>query len=97
MPVEFLTDERVTEYGRFAPQPSQAELDRFCFFDDADLELIGKNYGQPANNQPTATKPLQDRWSLVRELSNGGWRYLSPWRLTNANGRMVTTGGPHRR
>ena len=44
MPVEFLTDERVTEYGRFAPQPSQAELDRFCFFDDADLELISKNY-----------------------------------------------------
>ena len=46
MPVEFLTDERVTEYGRFAPQPSQAELDRFCFVDfsehgavsdDADL------------------------------------------------------------
>ncbi len=29
-----------------------------------------------------------------QELSNGGWHYLSPWRLTNANGRMVTTGGP---
>ena len=21
-------------------------------------------------------------------VSNGDWRYLSPWRLTNANGRM---------
>ena len=27
-------------------------------------------------------------------FSNDGWRYLSPWRLANANGRMVTTGGP---
>lgn len=45
MPVEFLTDERVTEYGRFAPRSSQAELDPFCFFDDADLELIGKRRG----------------------------------------------------
>ena len=27
-------------------------------------------------------------------FSNGSWRYLSPWRLAYANGRMVTTGGP---
>ena len=27
-------------------------------------------------------------------VSNGDWRYLSPWRLTKANGRTVTTGGP---
>ena len=39
------------------------------------------------------TRPVEGLPVLNGSLS-GGWRYLSPWRLTNANGRMVTTGGP---
>lgn len=46
MPVEFLTDERVAAYGRFAPRPSRAELDRVCLLDDADLALVGKRRGE---------------------------------------------------
>ena len=41
------------------------------------------------------TRPVEGLPVLNGSLS-GGWRYLSPWRLTNANGRMVTTGGPNR-
>ena len=46
MPVEFLTNERAAAYGRFPPQPERALLERWCFFDDADLELIGKRRGE---------------------------------------------------
>ena len=42
MPVEFLSDEQARAYGRFTGSPGRADLDRFCFLDDADLELIGK-------------------------------------------------------
>ncbi len=36
MPVEFLSDEQAAAYGRFDGPPSQAELERFFFLDDAD-------------------------------------------------------------
>lgn len=41
MPVEFLSDEQAQAYGRFTGSPARADLDRFGFLDDSDLELIG--------------------------------------------------------
>jgi TnpA family transposase len=40
VPVEFLTDEQAAGYAAFRGAPSSAEMKRFFFLDDADLELI---------------------------------------------------------
>jgi len=45
MPVEFLTDEQAARYGRFIEAPAHADLDRWCFFDDADRELVARRRG----------------------------------------------------
>ena len=46
MPVEFLTDDEATAYGRYAGPPSPADLDRVFFLDDDDLELVGRHRGE---------------------------------------------------
>jgi Domain of unknown function (DUF4158) len=43
--VEFLTDEQAAGYGRFEGEPSQAELERFFFLDDADRDLVARRPG----------------------------------------------------
>jgi Domain of unknown function (DUF4158) len=40
MPVEFLTDEQVAEYGRFVRPSSRSELERFFLLNDRDRELV---------------------------------------------------------
>jgi len=40
--VEFLSDEHVAAYGRFAVEPSSAELERFFYLDDADRDLVAR-------------------------------------------------------
>lgn len=45
MAIEFLSDEQVAAYGRFAGPPERAELERFFFLDDADRALIVKRRG----------------------------------------------------
>jgi hypothetical protein len=45
VPVEFLTDEQAEAYGKFAEVPTRPEMERFCFLDDVDRELIGKRRG----------------------------------------------------
>lgn len=45
MPVEFLTDAEAAAYGQFAGIPSQLELERFFFLDDADRALIAERRG----------------------------------------------------
>ena len=42
VPVEFLSDEFVSGYGRFVGEPSARELSRWGWLDDADRELIGR-------------------------------------------------------
>ncbi|WP_230855213.1 DUF4158 domain-containing protein [Arthrobacter terrae] len=46
MPVEFLSDDQVAVYGQFSGPISRAELERFFFLDDQDLELVGRRRGE---------------------------------------------------
>ena len=46
MPVEFLTDDEVAAYGRFAGPPTQADLERVFFLDDEDRALVGQRRGE---------------------------------------------------
>ena len=45
MPVEFLTDDEAAAYGRFAEDPSQADLERVFFLDDEDMDLVSQHRG----------------------------------------------------
>jgi TnpA family transposase len=45
VPVEFLTDEQASAYGRFTDAPSQGELERYFFLDDADRLLVDRRRG----------------------------------------------------
>lgn len=46
VPVEFLTDEQASAYGRFVGSPSRAELERCFLLDDADRLQISKRRGE---------------------------------------------------
>jgi hypothetical protein len=43
--LEFLSDDQVAAYGRFAGPPERAELERFFFLDDADRLLVARRRG----------------------------------------------------
>jgi hypothetical protein len=45
VPVEFLTDDQASVYGRFVEPPSRADLERFFYLDDVDRALVGKRRG----------------------------------------------------
>jgi Domain of unknown function (DUF4158) len=45
VPVEDLSDAEAAAFGRFDGAVSRDELDRVCFLDDADRELIGRRRG----------------------------------------------------
>ncbi|WP_443075270.1 DUF4158 domain-containing protein [Streptosporangium sp. NBC_01469] len=40
MPVDFLSDDETARYGQYCGPPSQVELERMFFLDDADRRLI---------------------------------------------------------
>ena len=42
MPVEFLSDEEAAAYGAYRGAPSQSDLEKLFFLDDADRQLIAK-------------------------------------------------------
>ncbi|MFB9798961.1 DUF4158 domain-containing protein, partial [Streptomonospora salina] len=46
MPVEFLTDDEATAYGRYAGPPSRADPERVFFLDDEDRAQVAQRRGQ---------------------------------------------------
>lgn len=46
MPVEFLSDDQAAAYGRFNGPPSQAELERYFFLDDAARKVVERRRGE---------------------------------------------------
>jgi len=62
MPVEFLSDEQVARYGRFAAMPSAGELELFFRLDGRARELAA------AKRRPAARLGWAVRWGTVRML-----------------------------
>ncbi|MEH0573085.1 MULTISPECIES: DUF4158 domain-containing protein [Streptomyces] len=73
MAVEFLSDQQAAQYAAFSGAPSRAELERYFFLDDSDLEKVQAKrarllQGQGAGYGESSVKTGIPKTSLHRYL-----------------------------
>ena len=71
MPVEFLTDDEVAAYGRYAGAPSQADLERVFFLHDQDRTLVDLRAARLSHRPSPMKQGLAER--MTGSLVGGYW------------------------
>jgi hypothetical protein len=79
VPVEFLSDEEASAYGVYRGVPSQSDLEKLFFLDDADRQLIAKRGGAGDRSWSSAghtdgTDPSAKINSAAVEREKSGYR-----------------------
>ena len=73
MPVEFLSDEQATCYGRYHADPSPEQLARFFYLSPTDWAAVVETLAAQLHVAPTVLADYGKRVSIWYEHQPGGW------------------------